>query len=98
MVFQWVSDARFQLSLPSSKHYIDWNVFKKLIEYPAYLFKFAIYLLFISFSFILYFSKVLDFQGENNMKGLYCILLLLYGSYRLLRTFQDFKAELRNEE
>jgi hypothetical protein len=73
-------------------------VFKKLIHHPAYIFKFAIYILFISFAFIFYFSKALDLQMEGHLKGMFAALLFIYGSYRFIRTYQDFNAELRNEE
>lgn len=35
---------------------------------------------------------------EGNLKGMFATLLFIYGSYRLIRTYQDFKTELRNEE
>lgn len=73
-------------------------MFKKLIERPAYIFKFAIYLLFIGFAFIFYFSNLMEDRQEGNLKMVYTVLLFVYGSYRLLRTYQDFKLEDRNDE
>ncbi len=72
-------------------------MFKKLITHPAYIFKFAIYLLFICFAIIFYFSDMLATQ-DKSLRNLYSALLLLYGGYRMIRTYQDFQAEIRNEE
>jgi hypothetical protein len=73
-------------------------LFRKLIGRPAYIFKFAIYLLFICFAVIFYFSNLLDNGQDRNLKNIYSVLLLIYGTYRLIRTWQDFQKELRDEE
>ncbi len=73
-------------------------MFKKLIERPTYIFKFAIYLLFIGFAVIFYFSDLMEGSQDGNLKNVYTILLFVYGSYRLVRTYQDFKLEDRNDE
>jgi hypothetical protein len=73
------------------------SMFKSLIQHPGYIFKFAIYLLFICFAFVFYFSDMLKNQ-EKNLNLIYSLLLFLYGAYRLVRTWQDFKKELRDEQ
>lgn len=72
-------------------------MFKQLASHPAYILKFAIYILFIAFAAIFYFSNTLAIQ-DKNMKIISSLLLLFYGSYRMLRTYQDFKAEIRDEQ
>ncbi len=72
-------------------------MFKELANRPAYIFKFAIYLLFISFAFIFYFSNILE-QQDKNLKLVYSLLLLLYGSYRLVRSYQDFRKDIRADQ
>ena len=72
-------------------------MFKDLINHPGYIFKFAIYILFISFAFIFYFSDILDSQ-DKDLKLIYSLLLFLYGAYRMIRTYQDFRSELRDEQ
>ncbi len=72
-------------------------MFKFLIKHPGYIFKFAIYILFVSFAFIFYFSNILDTQ-DKNLKLIYSLLLFLYGAYRLVRTYQEFHSEIRDEQ
>ncbi len=71
-------------------------MFRQLIRHPVYIFKFAIYVLFICFAVIFYFSGILP-DLDKSVKNMYAVIILLYGSYRMVRTYQDFKAELRNE-
>lgn len=73
-------------------------MFKSLIQRPAYIFKFAIYVLFICFAAVFYFSDILGPQQDESLSNLYALLMALYGGYRLIRTWQDFQAELRHED
>lgn len=72
-------------------------MFQQLVKHPAYIFKFAIYLLFISFAVLFYVSDILAVQ-DKTLKIMYSAILFLYGAYRLVRTYQEFKAETRHEE
>ncbi len=69
-------------------------MYKQLIKHPAYIFKLAIYCLFICFAGIFYFTPSLT-GVDGNVRSLYAVLLLVYGSYRLIRTYQDFKTDIR---
>jgi len=71
-------------------------MFNQLIKHPAYIFKFAIYILFICFAMIFYFSNLMADQ-DKSLKVIYAVLLFFYGAYRMARTYQDFKKELRDE-
>jgi hypothetical protein len=72
-------------------------MFKHLINHPAYIFKFAIYILFVFFAVVFYVSDIMGEQ-DKSLKTIYSVLLFFYGSYRLIRTYQDFKTEIRGEE
>ena len=72
-------------------------MFQKLIKHPTYIFKFAIYFLFVFLAIMLYFSNLFTVK-DTNLKLTYCLVLLLYGVYRIVRAYQDFKQEIKNEE
>ncbi|MES2616887.1 MAG: hypothetical protein V4613_03355 [Bacteroidota bacterium] len=69
---------------------------KELIRHPAFIFRFAIYLLFVSFAVIFYFSNLMT-DEDKTTKNIYSGLLFVYGIYRLIRSYQEFKALLREE-
>jgi hypothetical protein len=69
-------------------------MYKQLIKHPAYIFKFAIYCLFICFAGIFYFTPSIS-GVDGNVRTLYAVLLLVYGLYRMIRTYQDFKTDIR---
>lgn len=71
--------------------------FKQLIQSPGYIFKFGLYLLFIVFALLLYFKDIEGFN-DKSLKNVYSITLFLYGTYRMIRTFQEFKAEMREKD
>lgn len=73
-------------------------IFDELVKRPGYIFKFAIYILFVCFAGILYFSPVFDKQIDKSMRTLYAAIVLLYGVYRLVRTWQDLQSDIRNDE
>lgn len=70
--------------------------FKPLIQSPGYIFKFGIYLLFIVFALLLFFKDIEGFN-DKSLKNIYSVTLFLYGSYRMIRTYQEFKAEIREK-
>jgi hypothetical protein len=65
----------------------------QLVKYPAYIFKFAIYILFLCFAVLFYFSNI-NAELTQNIRTLYSAMLFLYGAYRTVRTYQDFKKEI----
>lgn len=71
--------------------------FKQLIQSPGYIFKFGIYLLFLVFALLLFFKDIEGFN-DNGMKRLYSVVLFLYGSYRMIRTYQEFQSEQREKD
>ena len=68
-------------------------MFKQLVKYPAYIFKFAIYILFLCFAVLFYFSNI-NAEINQNIRTLYSAMLFLYGAYRTVRTYQDFQKEI----
>ena len=74
-------------------------MFKQLVKYPAYIFKFAIYILFLCLAVLFYFSNI-NPEINSSIRTLYASLMFLYGAYRMLRTYQDFQKEIlsRDEE
>lgn len=73
-------------------------IFDELVKRPGYIFKFAIYVLFVCFAGILYFSHIFDKQIDKSIKTIYSVLIFLYGCYRLARTWQDLQSDIRNDE
>lgn len=71
-------------------------MFKQLVKYPAYIFKFAIYILFLCFAVLFYFTKI-NAELTQNMRILYSSMLFLYGAYRTVRTYQDFQKEIASD-
>jgi hypothetical protein len=65
----------------------------QLVKYPAYIFKFAIYILFLCFAVLFYFSNI-NAELTQNIRTLYSAMLFLYGAYRTVRTYQDFNKEI----
>jgi prepilin signal peptidase PulO-like enzyme (type II secretory pathway) len=70
---------------------------KSLIQYPAYIFKFALYVLFIVIAGLFYFSDNLA-MADQSVKSAMSIAMFLYGAYRMIRTYQDFKNELSSDK
>lgn len=70
---------------------------KSLIQYPSYIFKFALYVLFIVISIMFYLSDNLR-MADDSIKSAMSIAMFLYGAYRMIRTYQDFKNELKSED
>jgi len=70
---------------------------KSLIQYPSYIFKFALYVLFIVIAILFYLSDNLR-MADDSIKSAMSIAMFLYGAYRMIRTYQDFKNELKSEE
>lgn len=70
---------------------------KSLIQYPSYIFKFALYVLFIVISIMFYLSDNLR-MADDSIKSALSIAMFLYGAYRMIRTYQDFKNELKSED
>lgn len=71
-------------------------MFKQLVKYPAYIFKFAIYILFLCFAVLFYFSNINPALTQN-IRILYASMLFLYGGYRTVRTYQDFQKEIASD-
>ena len=70
---------------------------KSLIQYPSYIFKFALYVLFIVIAVMFYLSDNLR-MADDSIKSAMSIAMFLYGAYRMIRTYQDFKNELKSED
>ncbi len=70
---------------------------KSLIQYPSYIFKFALYVLFIVIAILFYLSDNLR-MADDSIKSAMSIAMFLYGAYRMIRTYQDFKNELKSED
>jgi prepilin signal peptidase PulO-like enzyme (type II secretory pathway) len=70
---------------------------KTLIQYPAYIFKFALYVLFIVIAGLFYFSDNLA-MADQSVKSAMSIAMFLYGAYRMIRTYQDFKKEISSDK
>jgi prepilin signal peptidase PulO-like enzyme (type II secretory pathway) len=68
--------------------------FKEILKYPGYVFKFGIYLVFILMALMIYFKDIEGFN-DKSLKTIYSAALLLYGLYRIIRTYQDLKAEIK---
>lgn len=67
---------------------------KDILKYPGYIFKFGIYLVFIFMALMIYFKDIQGFN-DKSLKLVYAAALFLYGAYRMIRTYQDLQAEMK---
>ncbi|MCC6817827.1 MAG: hypothetical protein IT245_02910 [Bacteroidia bacterium] len=71
--------------------------FKQLIQYPRYIFKFGMCLVFIFLPIIIYFRGS-NFFKNRIQEDIFLALTLLYGIYRFVRTYHEYKAERHEED
>lgn len=71
--------------------------FKKLIQYPRYILKFGMCLFFILFPIIFYFRDRQLFSSKSQDQ-IFLVLTFIYGVYRFIRTYQEYKADLKDEQ
>ncbi|MBC7426749.1 MAG: hypothetical protein H7321_09465 [Bacteroidia bacterium] len=67
---------------------------KKINIYPEYILRFSISILFFVLAGYIYFTGVVEEQVRN----IFCGVLVLYGIIRLVRTYQQLNERLREEK
>lgn len=72
------------------------NLVQSLVQNPEFIFKFALYIVFIVFAFMMFFIGDKYIQ-DKSLKTMFSSAMFLYGAYRLIRTYQDFKQALKSE-